>query len=223
MTDMADRSGLRLFIAICLPSNIVSVLAGYQRQLSKAGVHARWVKPESTHLTLTFIGRAPLEHLPSIKTAMACATMQTPPFMLELQGAGAFPNLRRARVIWAGIRGQVDILKSLQAHLDTRLLEAGVISPTKPFHPHLTLGRFKKPPAVSALATAMRHAVSTPSSTAFAVDAIWLIQSELYRHGAVYTKLFSSPLGAGIRHLKDKHCLHKQSCKNQDRNGYGRV
>jgi len=194
MTETNPKANLRLFVAICLPPDILSVLVQCQKQLSKAGVNARWVKPQSIHLTLKFIGPTPAGRIPFIKAAMALSTARTPPFNIELHGVGVFPDLRRARVIWAGIRGQVDMLRALQTHLDSQLVEAGLVSDAKPFRPHLTLGRLIKPPAVPTLTAAIRQTGAIQSSTACTVDAIQLMQSELRRHGAVYTTLFSSQL-----------------------------
>ena len=95
----------RLFIAATLPPRVKTALAHAQARLRRGGAPVRWVMPELMHLTLHFLGEHDAERLPMIEAALGQACAHQPAQRLCLTTAGAFPNLRRPAVVWAGIGG----------------------------------------------------------------------------------------------------------------------
>jgi 2'-5' RNA ligase len=194
---MSQRNGLveqrrpRLFIAVELPAVVKDLLGGVVQHLRRQGVDGvRWVRPEGVHLTLKFLGETLEERLEAIAQAMAQAAEGTPPFVLGIGGAGAFPNLRAPQVAWLGLRGQVEALGELQSALEKALELAGFPREGRAFSPHLTLGRVNgrlTPSQLQALLEGLKGAgaVEFPDVS---VDAISLIESQLERSGARYVQ-----------------------------------
>ena len=99
----------RLFIALELPPNVLKAVAQAQTDLKRfiPSQAARWVRPESVHLTLKFLGDAPVGQVEDLKIALVEATAGHSGFELGIQGLGCFPNARRPRVLWLGITGDL--------------------------------------------------------------------------------------------------------------------
>ena len=104
---------IRSFIAIDLPEATRHGLAAVQDYLKQSGAGVRWVKPSSIHLTLKFLGNI----LPAQVDDIAAATEQLvgdePPLTLCAAGLGCFPSPRKPRVIWVGLRGEVERLANI--------------------------------------------------------------------------------------------------------------
>ncbi|MEX1019544.1 MAG: RNA 2',3'-cyclic phosphodiesterase [Litorilinea sp.] len=144
---------LRTFIAIDLPAPLHEAIRATQAALAQeldarlptqatpeaAGLH--WTHPESTHLTLRFIGDTPTDKIQPLAHALQSALATMPPLVLQLRGLGCFPNLRRPRVIWLGLNGQLEQLAALQSAVEDVVRAAGFAPETQPYQPHLTLAR----------------------------------------------------------------------------------
>jgi RNA 2',3'-cyclic 3'-phosphodiesterase len=182
---------IRAFIAVELPDDVKTYLSDTGQALATelpAGA-VRWVKPEAMHLTLRFLGDTPVRHLPPISVGLDMITAGRRPFELELGQLGCFPNPKRPRVIWAGIRGAEAQLRAVRTALDRSLELWGWPVETKLFQPHLTLGRVKDP----------RAKIDLPWGKPLAplllkVRTVHLIESQLRPAGALYTIRHSSVL-----------------------------
>ena len=62
---------------------------------------------------------------------------------LWLSGVGALDET--PRVVWAGLNGDLEVVERVWFELDERLGDAGFTRESRPFRPHLTIGRFKRP------------------------------------------------------------------------------
>jgi 2'-5' RNA ligase len=189
----------RAFIAIDLPEIVRRFLAEVQEGLNLHGAPIKWVRPENIHLTLKFLGDTDTAQTTAIVGAMTSAAKDCPGVSLTAKDIGVFPDLRRARVIWAGVKGQLDILINLQRTLDDYLAELGFPKERRNFSAHLTLGRVKGKIAPTRLKAAIDGSKEFESEP-FKVDRIVLFKSELKPAGAVYTQvqqaLFSGHLAS---------------------------
>jgi len=190
---------LRLFAALELPAPVLAQLAGLAESLRARAPQGsvRWVHPGGAHLTLKFYGEVEAGRVEALRAALAQAAMVTGPLTFTLSGIGAFPNLSRPRVIWAGLLGDLAALKSLQAAVESASQRLGFASEEKGFSPHLTLGRVNhplRPQEHGRLANALAQATWPPGEP-FTLDTLSLMRSELRRGGAVYTRLFAARLG----------------------------
>lgn len=182
-----------MFIAVSVPDAVKRILCGIQEDLRRRRIRARWVLPESMHLTLKFFGDVAPADIEKISRAMALAAEAAAPITLSVQGVGVFPGVRRANIIWTGIHGQVEALADLHADLDRRLAESGFSPEDRKFTGHLTVGRFKeriRPDQCIELIQSYAGLASDP----FIVDAVHLYKSDLLPSGAVHSRLFSAPL-----------------------------
>jgi 2'-5' RNA ligase len=85
------------------------------------------------------------------------------------------------------------MLLHLQQRLETELLSIGFASEERPFHPHLTLARGQQRVNERQLAGILQDYEDWHFGE-MRVEQIVLYQSQLHRHGAVYTMLRSVPL-----------------------------
>ena len=119
---------------------------------------------------------------------MSQAARNCPIVSLAAKGIGVFPNIRRPRVIWAGLIGQIETLANLQQALDAHLADVGFARDTRAFKYHLTLGRVKGKIASERMKAAIDK-LKEFESEPFEPKQIILFKSELRHSGAVYTKV----------------------------------
>jgi 2'-5' RNA ligase len=186
---------IRSFIAIELPEKTRQKLAAIQEQLKESRARVRWVKVSSIHLTLKFLGNILPEQVDEIAAAVAQVVVDEPPVSLCAAGLGAFPSQRKPRVIWVGLRGEVERLASIQAALEKALEKLGFAREGRGFRPHLTIGRVKDRHRLQGLIQAL-STLELPEFNSFDADEIILYKSDLRPTGAIYTKLHRMPLAA---------------------------
>jgi 2'-5' RNA ligase len=181
----------RLFIAAELPQAIKTALVAAQEQLRRGRPPIRWVAPDAMHLTLRFLGDTSSDQVPEIEQAMRGALAERTAMTLQLTAIGAFPNMMRPSVVWAGVGGATGALERAQADLEAGLAAIGIARETRPFHPHLTLGRVRRDAnaaALEQLRAALRQAPALPPIS-WPAERIVLFRSELRREGSIYTEI----------------------------------
>lgn len=184
---------IRSFIAISMPSAVLAAIEKVQDTIRELGLDIRWVRKEGIHLTLKFLGDIDFDHVGQVQAAMERATKGSSPFTLKGEGVGVFPDLRRPRVVWAGMSGDVDVLNALQGDLESELKRLGFPKEKRRFKGHLTIGRVKGRLDRTKLAEALK-ALGDFQTQSFTAESLVLFQSDLRSGGAVYTKLVEVPL-----------------------------
>ncbi|MEA3223985.1 MAG: RNA 2',3'-cyclic phosphodiesterase [Thermodesulfobacteriota bacterium] len=178
---------IRTFIAVPLPDPLRDVLSDTIFRLRALYPQVRWVRPESIHLTLKFLGNIAEDMVDGIARGLDDIVRDYPCLDLSLKGLGVFPNKRRPRVIWVGFQGDIDVLADLALRLDKMCAGFGIKMESRPFSAHLTLGRLKRP-------TMIDSGLDIEEIDLFARE-VFLYKSELLRGGARYTILHKSYLG----------------------------
>lgn len=186
---------IRSFIAIDLPQETREKLAAIQEQLKQSRAGVRWVKPGGIHLTLKFLGNILPAQVDDIAAAAAQLVRDEPTLTLCAAGLGTFPSPRKPRVIWLGLRGEVERLANIHAGLEKALEPLGFAREGRGFSPHLTIGRVKDRHRLQPLIDAM-STLELPEFNSFDADEIILYKSDLRPTGAIYTKLHRMPLAA---------------------------
>jgi 2'-5' RNA ligase len=186
---------IRSFIAIDFPEETRKELEDIQKKLKQYGAGVRWVKPRSIHLTLKFLGTIDASQVEDIARAVAQGIRDQSPITLRPAGLGAFPGLRKPRVIWIGMEGEVQRLTGIQARVENALEPLGFVREKRGFRPHLTIGRVKDRRRLQSLVDAMVTLEIEPFNS-FDADEIILYKSDLRPTGAIYTKLHRMPLAA---------------------------
>ena len=151
----------------------------------------KWVDPYNIHLTLKFLGNIGLDRIDDITKTMETSALGVAPFQLEVKGLGVFPNLKRAQIAWVGVDGEVDRLKQLQQRIESNLATLGFAPESREFTPHLTLARLRDRVSPDERQGFGQLIARTRFETAygFNVDSINLMQSQLTREGAIYSRI----------------------------------
>lgn len=189
---MADT--IRTFVAFDLPDDIIDHAAGLQAKLQAYGLKLRWVRPQNLHLTLRFLGDILRQQAAAVGEALQRASRGLPPPQLTVQGLSAFPGVKRPRVLWIGLGGQVELLQTLCCKLEEQLSDLGFAREKRGFKAHLTLGRFKQGRPVYDLRSAVVE-LGGYDPKPFTARRLVLYQSDLRPQGAVYTPLNDVWLG----------------------------
>jgi len=187
-------TSIRAFIALELPPAAVSLLQEVQQELKRLKIRARWVRPENIHLTLKFLGDINPDDVGKISDAMTSAAADTSPVTLSVRGIGVFPGIKRPRVIWIGLGGNIQELLALQGRLETGLDTLGFPREKRAFKAHLTLGRIKQAVNPDVIRQLMGQYAGLDSDE-FTCDQVILFKSDLKPSGAEYSKLKQTNFG----------------------------
>ncbi len=193
---MAEQ--IRTFIAVELEEAQKRALRDVQETLKaeRAGRYVRWVAPEAIHLTLKFLGGVDADRMPALQSALDQACAGIPPFTLSLAGLGAFPNTRRPNVVWVGIGGETGTVARLAEQIDRACASLGFPAETRPFSPHLTLGRVKRDvrPADQQFVGEMVAQAEVGDLGECRVSHVNIMKSDLRPTGSVYARLYAVQL-----------------------------
>jgi 2'-5' RNA ligase len=174
---------LRLFVALQLPFEVRQRLTGLM-----GGVHgARWQNDSQLHLTLRFIGEVTETQADDIDSALQAVAFT--PFPVALRGVGLFGDLRKPRMLWAGVAPEAP-LAHLAQKLDNALVRIGLPAETRKFTPHVTLARFKGPSGRVERFLAENDYLTSPE---WMVERFTLFRSHLAHSGAIYQPLATYP------------------------------
>lgn len=168
------------------------------REALRPHVHAvRWVGDESLHMTVKFLGSARPERLDALRLALTEALVSLVPATARSVGVTAFPSVANPRVICALL--EADGLVHLAAEVDRIAAHLGFPAETRPFRPHVTLGRVKDAAPPTNLTMYLNNLIDT-NHERLTANEISLFRSDLHPAGAIYTKLWSVPFrGAPTR------------------------
>lgn len=194
---------IRTFIAIDLGERVRARLSGLQEKLARTISDVKWVTADNLHLTLLFLGEVDALEVVSICREVKKAAEGVAPFTMEVVGVGAFPNLRRPKVLWTGVGAGAEELKLLHDLLEAPLLNLGCYRrEERDYTPHLTLGRLtpeeRGPEWGSLLA---KHAEWEGGEVM--VDEVLIMSSELQRQGPMYTVMGRFPLMGRVQREED--------------------
>jgi len=129
---------VRLFVALDIADDIRSRIQRFIEGVSGFAPDARWVSPESLHLTLKFIGEKPGQSMEEIKTALL--SISSEPLKIAFRGNGFFPGPKHARVFWIGVEAGPQ-LPALAAAIDKALVPLNIPKEIHALFPHITLAR----------------------------------------------------------------------------------
>jgi RNA 2',3'-cyclic 3'-phosphodiesterase len=186
---------MRLFIALNLPEGERRRIQEAAVPLQEAGLPVRWVEPEAYHVTLKFLGDVRQETVPVVERVMARVAEGTRAFTARVGGFGAFPTIRRPRVLWLGVE-PTPALRCLKQDLEWGLASHGFERETRAFHPHITLGRAGEQEGAGAFRGLDELAAGLSYEATVEVKTVDLMRSHVSRRGPRYAVMGSAPLKA---------------------------
>ena len=189
---------MRLFIALNIDDAIRERIARFLEGVRGFAPDSRWVRPESLHVTLKFIGEKPEPAVEQIKRELD--TVSSGAFEIQFRNYGFFPSPKSARVFWVGIASGPQ-LPSLAAIIDEKMAALGIPKEEHAFSPHLTLARgaggsgSPRRNKRDAPNRSFQHlqeklaALPAPEFGTMMAREFFLYQSQLSPKGSKYTKL----------------------------------
>jgi RNA 2',3'-cyclic 3'-phosphodiesterase len=183
--EVAD--GKRLFLGVRVSVATANALAQCAEQLARrakdAGLDVKWVAPTSYHVTLKFLGWTHDAAIAAVRDVATTALAGVTPFRFRTARLGAFPSLENASVVWAGVEDTG--LGALATRLEQAMVGIGFAAESRPFTPHVTLGRLRQTRPV-------RDAVLPMSEQMFSdtkVDSVILFETETKPTGSVHKEI----------------------------------
>lgn len=187
-------SRLRTFIAVEPGKAIRDRLVALQDSLAESSQDVKWVEAENLHVTLLFLGEVVDKEIPKVCAAVSDNVGRHSGFTLSVEKVGCFPNIRRPRVLWAGVGQGAQELCAIHDDLEGPLFELGCYRrEDRKFTPHITLGRNRSDGPVDKLAAALSKNADWKGGEV-EVREIHVMSSELTPNGPVYTVLSRAKL-----------------------------
>jgi len=185
---------IRTFVCVEIPAKVRDRIEQLQRQLAVLKADVGWTKKSNLHLTLKFLGHISAAQVESVCRIVQQAASGSAFFDLQLNGTGSFPNQRNPRVLWIGPAEVPQVFKELYDSIDIGLSSVGFPRESRPFAPHLTLGRVKSNRNVASLVEALMAAGF--QSEPFGIREVVVMKSQLKTSGAIYSPIKIFPLKA---------------------------
>src|ERR1035438_2944266 len=199
---------MRIFIGIDLDPEVRARISRFIEGVQGFAPDARWMRPESLHITLKFIGEQTSEQVAAI--AERLPRVEGSAFEIRSAGYGFFPTAKAPRVFWIGIQAGPQ-LAELAESIDMATAELGVPREDRPYSPHLTLARagggrssgspkWRKGDGANAAFAVLEKRLAAMGELDFGgmtAHEFILYQSQLSPGGSKYTKLLRFPLQGG--------------------------
>jgi 2'-5' RNA ligase len=195
---------MRLFIALDIDDAVRERIARFVESVSGFAPEARWMKPESMHVTLKFIGEQAEPAADQIKHVLE--TIAAPTTEIQFRGYGFFPTAKSPRVFWIGMEAGAQ-LAALATAIEAKTASLGIPKEDRAFSPHLTLARgsggsgsprWRKSNGPNRSFQRLQDKLSslpTPEFGTMTPREFFLYQSQLSPKGSKYTKLAAFALG----------------------------
>ncbi len=185
---------MRLFVGIAIPSDIGEMLWSLTGGLPGA----RWMPPESYHLTLRFLGdagRPQAEELDALLAGIAA-----PGFEIALSGIDYFGTSSRPRVLWAGVDPSLP-LNQLARKVNRAARQAEFPGDDRGFTPHVTIARLSNTSLVETMVFVQQKALFR--APPFPVTQFTLFESRPGGGAPAYIPLADYPLSLGTEHPRE--------------------
>ncbi|WP_440059886.1 RNA 2',3'-cyclic phosphodiesterase [Thermogladius sp. 4427co] len=183
----------RIFIAVeILDRSVIEKLSRVIKDIVSTGADVKPVEEENLHITIRFIGE--VEERIVAQVCEILKQIKHTPFQIHISGLGAFPNIEKPRVIWAGVLEGSRELTAIHDSVEKELRKIGIPPDREEFVPHLTLARVKSGRGLNTLVKFIKLAQNIDFGLV-AVDKVVLKESFLTPRGPIYKNLCEVRLG----------------------------
>jgi RNA 2',3'-cyclic 3'-phosphodiesterase len=187
---------MRLFIALDIDDAIRERISRFAEGVQAFAPDARWVKPESLHVTLKFIGEQPEETVMQIENALKNVSRNA--VEIHFHSYGFFPTAKAARVFWIGMDASPQLV-ALASSIDETMAMLGIARQDRAFSPHITLARvgsgaprWRKKDGPNRIFQRLQEklaAMGAPEFGTMTAREFFLYRSQLSPKGSQYSKL----------------------------------
>ncbi len=189
---------IRAFIAVEIENpQVLGRLISVKEALMSTGADIKPVEDENIHLTIRFLGNISTITLERIKALMSEIPKSVKKFEIRIRGLGAFPNINRPRVVWAGVTEGVEELSRIRRLIDDGIAKERLYDVHRDQHefsPHITLARVRSGRNVDKLIKVLSEYIDYDFGVS-PVTKLKLKQSTLTPRGPIYRDLFVVELG----------------------------
>ena len=183
---------IRTFIAILLPVETRHALADARKPFAEQGSAIHWEGTEKLHITLKFLGDIGAPMIIRLEMVLRDKLQSCPERTVALSEWGFFPHSKDARIVFAApARAVLHCMDDIAAQIENGCASLGLARETRPFRPHVTIGRAKSAPETSLI---KRIENTTLHSLFFPCTEIAVMRSVLLPAGSRYEIQLTIPL-----------------------------
>ncbi len=190
--------GQRIFAAIELTDEARQVCSTHLEEIRSEfpSVRIGWEHREKLHITLKFLGNVDSRLIETFSSHLIGIAERHERFTLRLSKTGVFPSPIRPRILWIGVSDTSGVIQSIYRDIEKASVELGVTPEERAFHPHVTIGRIRRPERSRELVE--KHLNARIEPIEFEVRHIALYESKLLPTGSVYSIISTAQMRNSI-------------------------
>lgn len=132
---------MRFFIALEIPEQSKYELEQVQKKLKELAPNFKPSFRDKLHLTIAFVGEEPDSLKERLIEVMTEAAKDISRFSVTPAYIDGFPHLHSARVLWIGVKGDIDKLYIIRHRIKDGLMDLNLSVDERRFVPHIALGK----------------------------------------------------------------------------------
>ncbi len=185
LTPESKRLFVGVRVSLATANSLAKAAETLSRRARDGGLDIRWAPPANYHLTFKFLGWTRIETIRALTDALEGAVRGTSRITFRTARIGGFPSIDKASVVWAGVEDAGGAIGQLATRIDTAMTGVGYAAETRPFHPHVTLGRMKETRLLKDVVIPIAEQMFGDTR----IDAVTLFESETKSSGSVYREI----------------------------------
>lgn len=171
---------MRFFIALDIPKENIQQFKAIQQKVQKLIPNCRLTDLEKLHLTFAFIGDQHAKIKDSLIHVLHHSAEGISPFSITPAYIDGFPNIHQPRVIWLGIKGDIDRIIILRERIKDGLAELQLDTDERRFIPHITIAKLNNEHEISLETEEKLQQITTDAFTPMRIKSIQLFESIPY-------------------------------------------
>lgn len=132
---------MRFFIALEIPKENISQFQAIQAKLHTLIPQAKLTHPDKLHLTFAFIGEQSDSLVKPLIEVLQMAAKNIKAFEITPAYIDGFPDIHHPKIIWAGIKGDIDKIIILRERIKDGLAKLKLDTDERRFTPHITIAK----------------------------------------------------------------------------------
>lgn len=132
---------MRFFIALEIPEESREELEQVQKRILAVAPNFKPSFPDKLHLTIAFVGDEPESLREPLIEVISRAVEGVKAFSVTPAYIDGFPHLHTAKVLWIGVKGDIDKLFIIRHRIKDGLVNLKLNVDERRFVPHIALGK----------------------------------------------------------------------------------